>query len=260
MGGQKKPKGWYGKDAKAERRQAREAKRAEAQLLAAERERETARRAEAVSRAKSEADVLAARVEARAIATSEDRRKAEKSYRRQARDLRRELTPKSATDDGPTPHTRRQHRKTSFERLCEAKLVTGEMLQAAQEVERVYLAICGATLVRGQSLDSGGGQPRPMANGVALAHALRYRPWADALSGVRKRGGWPLLELVIDVVVDGRSLDIVEKERGWKHGTAKFGVLWALMKYAVMARWADPSELTSIERRHGLHRRLAEAA
>lgn len=253
----KKPKGWYGKDAKAARRAERERRRrvreTEAQLREARARRQGEERAEVERHAQRLVDKCAE--------TRTDRAKADRDYARQAKALARDLQPRLAGVDKGTPHTRRHMRKSSFERLCDSRCVTGGMLQAAQEIERVYLAICGSVVVRAQSLGSvGRGAPRPMSDHVALAHARHYRPWADALASIRNRGGWPMLEIVVDVVIDGRQLRDVEKDKRLRNGAAKTALCWALLKYAVMARWSAEKELAAFETRNGLHRRLAEAA
>ncbi|RXF72108.1 hypothetical protein [Hansschlegelia zhihuaiae] len=254
----KKPKGWYGKEAKAERKAAREAR--------AERRRIEGRLAEARKRRREDARALVERQAAAVCETAEASRAAraerDRAYDRQAKKLRRELEPKLSGVDRGTPHTRRQHRKTSFERLCDERVVTGEMAQAALEIERVYLAVCGAVVVRAQAIEPRGGRggTGPMSDEVAMAHASRYRPWADEMARLRKAGDWPMLEIVIDVVVDGRTLRDVEIDKGMRNGSARHALCWALLKYAVMARWADAALLVQYEARHDVHRRALQAA
>lgn len=253
----KKPKGWYGKEAKAARKAERERRRRVRETEGMLREA----RARRLGEARAEVERHAERLVDKCAETRDERAKADRDYARQAKALARDLQPKLSGVDKGTPHTQRHHRKSSFDRLCDTRCVTGEMLQAAQEIERVYLAICGAVLVRAQTIGTAGlGAPRPMSDYVALAHARHYRPWADALASIRNRGGWPMLEIVIDVVIDGRQLRDVEKDKRLRNGAAKVALCWALLKYAVMARWSSERELAAFEERNGLHRRLATAA
>ncbi|QZN99780.1 hypothetical protein [Chenggangzhangella methanolivorans] len=271
----KKPKGWYGKAAKADRREKR-ARRARLEQVhrakkglgprsapsPEDRAAAAERSAIAIAKAKAEADEIGARVEAKAANGREARARSVKEYDRQARALRRDLQPKLSGVDRGTPHTRRQHRKTSFERLCDERAVTGDMAQAAQEIERVYLAICGAVVIGGLGLErgGGGGSAGPISDGVAMAHASRYKPWADEMARMRKGGDWPFLEIVIDVVVDGRTFRDVETEKRMRNGAARHALCWALLKYGVMARWCDVSVLREYEDRYDVHRRALKAA
>ncbi len=209
-----------------------------------------------------EFDALAQRDYARAIRINEERelsrpeREArDREYARQAKALKRELRTTKVDGSGPTPHALRQHRKTSMERMIEKKQLHPEMIQAAQEIERIYLALTGAVLIRSQGYER---QDRsagaPLAERTAVAYHLRYKPWADELSRRKKGCAWPMLEVVVDVVVDGRSFDTIDQEHGWSHGVAKFIVRWALLDYAERAGWAKAGSRRELESDHGLRR------
>lgn len=251
----KKPAGWYSKAAKEERRRVTEMRRRDRAVDQAAAERARQARRKASDREKGIADALGARVQRKAAEGRPEAEKRHADYRRQAKALRRDLREVKANGEGPTPHTARQHRKTSFERMIESRAITPEMFEAAQEIERVYLAITGAVLVRSQSYErqdrSVGAQ---LAERTAVAYQLRYKPWADELSRRQKGCAWPMLEVVIDIVVDGRPLDTLDHERGWRKGISKFIVQWALLQYAEIAGWARRGSLRELESSHGIKR------
>lgn len=147
-------------------------------------------------------------------------------------------------DQTATVQTSARHSKTSFTRMIERREVTGAMLQAAQEIDRVYMGLTGMLVMGGSAMEPRSrGQATAMPEAVATAHAKRYKPWADMMSAWRKQGGPAALEIVIDVVVDGRSLSCIDRERHWRNGTAKAVVRMALLKYAVLAHWAPSSDM-----------------
>lgn len=172
------------------------------------------------------------------VARLEAKQQRDKEDRSRARALRVALRDPQVDGTGPTALTKGRHRKTSFEVMCEKQEITGAMFEAAQEIDRVYHAICGALICRGASSEPGGrAAATPIAERFAWAHAKRYKPWALVLSARRNSGGPPALEVVIDVVVDGRGLRQIETDRRWKHGYAKYLVRRALLEYAEMAGW-----------------------
>lgn len=148
----------------------------------------------------------------------------------------------------PTPELVRQHRKSSFARLCDAGKVTGEMMQAAQEIEAVYMALTRGLLARAQTYertDPSARKDMPLA--IALAFRDRYKPWADLLSARKKRGGPPALEIVTEIVIHQGWLREEDQARGWRRDTAKRILLRALLEYAVMAGWASAGELVRFD-------------
>lgn len=150
---------------------------------------------------------------------------------------------------GPTALTKGKHRKTSFEVMHDRGEITGPMYEAAQEIERVYMAICGAVMCRGMPLaPTSKGEPVPMAEKIAWAHAKRFKPWADRLSARKNGGGPPALEIVIDVVVDGRVVTDIDTEHRWRRGYAKHLTRRSLLEYAEMAGWAKKGEVLEFDR------------
>ena len=123
------------------------------------------------------------------------------------------------------------------------------MYEAAQEIERVYMVICGAVMCRGMPLaPTSKGEPVPMAEKIAWAHAKRFKPWADRLSARKNGGGPPALEIVIDVVADGRVVTDIDTEHRWRRGYAKHLTRRSLLEYAEMAVWAKKGEVLELDR------------
>lgn len=177
-----------------------------------------------------------------------------KAAKRREREIMRSFRKRVGNDknQAATSLTLARHTKPTFVRMCEAKApnrpeISGVMLQAAQEIDRIYMALTGALMAGSCSTEPRSRAIAPsIPESVATAHAKRYKPWADRLSAKRKRGGYPALEIVIDLVVDMRSASVIDCERGWRHGTAKTILRAALMEYAVMAGWAAAKELENI--------------
>lgn len=180
---------------------------------------------------------------------------------RAKRSLRRVVTlPGIDADDspGPTRETKARHVKPSFARWIDKGEVTGVMLQAATEIEDVYLAKTAGLRIRAPALErvSGGAAP-PLAERLAIANRDRYLPWANALSRRFKQGGPPSLETTVDIVIDQAIAADIDAARRWRKGTAKAVARRALLEYAVMAGWAPQGDLAAFDRRHEAYGRAA---
>ncbi|HYM31984.1 MAG TPA: hypothetical protein VEU47_11820 [Candidatus Cybelea sp.] len=156
-----------------------------------------------------------------------------KHRRRQSRDI----DPSSPGTWGPANEaTRRRAIRCPVQMLFERGHLGVEEVRAAREIERVFVALTAGLFAKA-SLQESRGRRVDMGEIAAMAHARRYRPWADALSARHKAGGPPLLEVVIDCVVDGRSLAAVERDRRWRHGRAAGYLREGLELYVAMAGW-----------------------
>jgi hypothetical protein len=133
--------------------------------------------------------------------------------------------------------TVRRSRRCPLRALHEAGSLGLEHLAAAAEIERVFLALTSGLFTRPRREEIRGGRPRDMTEAAALAPADRFRPWARALSERHKAGGPPVLEVVIDCVVDGLTLREIDSQRRWRHGRAAAYVVEGLGLYATMAGW-----------------------
>lgn len=211
-------------------------------------------------RIKRDAEQIAANSSPEAIAAAADRRIAVRAWKKRnnasLRAYRKGIMDtlvETAKRVPPTPLTRLRHRKCSFARMCDRKEITGEMMQAAQEIDLVYMAISGALFGKSMPIEPRSpGNRGTMSDKVADAHINRFKPWADELSRRKKHGGPPCLEIVIDVVVDSRSLSDIDAERGWRNGFANYIVRRSLLEYAVKAKWAPPEALDRFDRLMGL--------
>lgn len=110
--------------------------------------------------------------------------------------------------------------------------------RACNEIERVYLAITRAVLPRLSSLSRiDGGRGGEIPEGAAMAHALRWKPWADRLSMLRDGRGIPALALTIDALVDERNFRELDEAYSMRRGTAQKVVRESVRYYCVVAEW-----------------------
>lgn len=141
-------------------------------------------------------------------------------------------------DWGPaTRRNIRRSRRCSLKALHEAGSLDLEHLAAAAEIERIFLALTAGLFARPRREAIRGGRPRDMTEAAAIAYGDRFRPWAATLSERHKAGGPPILEVVLDCVVDGLSLREIDSARRWRHGRAAAYVVEGLDLYATMAGW-----------------------
>jgi hypothetical protein len=131
----------------------------------------------------------------------------------------------------------RRTRRCSLKALHEAGSLGLDHLAAAAEIERVFLALTAGLFARPRRDAIRGSRPRDMTEAAAIAYGDRFRPWAATLSERHKAGGPPILEVVLDCVVDGLSLREIDAGRRWRHGRAAAYVVEGLELYATMAGW-----------------------
>lgn len=139
---------------------------------------------------------------------------------------------------GPAPaRNRKRARRCALRSLHERGVISLEQLAAAAEIERVFLALSSGLFATARRSEVRAGRPRDLSEAAAVAHADRFRPWAQALSLAHKQGGPPVLEVVLSVVIDGQSLREIETARRWRHGRAEACLAEGLERYAAMAGW-----------------------
>lgn len=229
----KKPQGWYGKAAKAERKAVRDRKAAERAKIKSAAERTRKLRQAAAEREKTFADAIGARVQRKAADGRLVAERRDVHYRRQARALRKELREFKVDGSGGTPHTRRQRRDSGMKSMMDSDLITSEMESAAQEIGRVFSAITIGMRLGAASLEPrSAGHRGPMVDKLAWAHASRYRPWADELSRDFKRGGVPALAITIAIVIDDMTLTQAERDFRMRRRAIQFWVCRSLIRYA----------------------------
>ena len=173
-----------------------------------------------------------------------------KDFNRQirlARHERERMThPKPLLDNQPTPETKARLRPSAVLRLHSTGAIGREEVQAADEIADVWQALTAAMFPAGGY----GGARRPGFGPRAgptvppeLWKAyLRYRQWSAEVEEIRfvPRFGdrsKNVLEVVIDVVCDGRSLRELEREIGMRNGGMTEVLANALKLYARKAGW-----------------------
>jgi hypothetical protein len=116
---------------------------------------------------------------------------------------------------GPTPETVvKPARRDPIDQLFESGALDGSQVQAAAEIARIYEAVTAGLLCGRSSLVKNEGRAHPhhnfeISHVIAAMHAERYLPW------VRDIHANPTISLpfIIDVVVDGMSLEAARVER-----------------------------------------------
>lgn len=119
---------------------------------------------------------------------------------------------------------------------------------AAYEIESCYRALVAGLWTKTASYGerTSGGPDTDWPARVAIAMRDRYGPWRDAMAVIYKRDGLPVQEIIIDVIVEGRSMREVDAERRWRKGTASKMARWGLWEYALMAGWVRDSEKSGV--------------
>lgn len=147
--------------------------------------------------------------------------------------------PKTIADEAriePTPQTLAKRRRDTLQVLFERRAIGVEELRAALEIRRVFHAVIAASMARVSRLDEPRG-PRRVPEFIDAAWSGRYKPWANEMSARRKLGGPPILEVVIDAVVDELSCRQIDRARHWREGKAADYIRLGLERYAVRAGW-----------------------
>ena len=125
-------------------------------------------------------------------------------------------------------------------RMAEAGHLRAEQVLAAYEIEAYWLAWTAAMLA------GGGGYAERLDKGVSMAEppgvrarAERYRAWATWAEAQTVKGSLTLLQLTLDVVIDGVAL--AELKRRYRLGADRPRPLVqvSLRHYAILAGWVE---------------------
>lgn len=149
---------------------------------------------------------------------------------------------------GPTPQTAAKLRRDIVLHLYEKGRLRTEHLEAAEEIRRIWQAFfrsLGATASNPESLATGrqARQTRQpiewLTGGEETIWRSRYRPWAREMASLPCGGTVRVtgLQLVLDIVVDNRSLRQIEGFYRMRHGAAAEHLSTALHLYARIAGW-----------------------
>lgn len=153
---------------------------------------------------------------------------------------------------GPTPETAAKLKRDLVEHLHSKGRLSAEHAQAAEEVRRIWQAfsrILGPSATNPAMLATG---RRPGNPGMAIDWLSdveeiiwrdRYRPWASEMAA-QPCGGTVRVtrfQVVLEIVVDNRSLRQTEGFYRMRHGAAFEIVRAALQRYAEIAGWIGES-------------------
>jgi len=121
--------------------------------------------------------------------------------------------------------------------------------RAAREIAHIYESVVSALMPSARRLDGLGGGGRfndlRLSERVASLHHGRYLPWTKAM-GERKGLSLPL---VIDVVVDGASIEATRKRHRMAHGKVIRLLADGLALYAEIAGWRADEAIVEGRRR-----------
>lgn len=152
----------------------------------------------------------------------------------------------------PTAQTESKLKQSTLTKMFENRNLSPEQIAAAMEIASVYQSLVARLFCRAAAMGERVNAHRPThETALDRLHSSNYLPWATYLGGRADHGkhdGIPVygvegrcpvaLELTIDVVVDGMSLDECERLRHWrKKGTAGELLGYALMVYTDIAGW-----------------------
>ena len=156
--------------------------------------------------------------------------------------------PTPTASHGPTPQTVAKLKRDLILHLYEKGRLGKEHLAAAEEIRRIWQAFSrslGPTAVNSDLLATGrqtaqGRQPLEWLSETE-EHIWRkhYRPWAREMAGGSCGGTIRVttFQIVLEIVVDNRSLRRIEGAYRMRHGTAALSLEAALTRYAQIAGW-----------------------
>jgi hypothetical protein len=180
----------------------------------------------------------------------------------------------------PTKQTEALKTKCPIAEMFSRQSLDAMEVLAAREIGRVWETVCAGMFSKAVALGSGS---KSVSDGpywrIALAHSLRYKPWSDTLSGVKHQ---PLnideikrilpkvdaaglasivsksversasvyhrcppetLSVIIDAVIEGHSCNRLDRDRGWRKGSAAKMIKAGLELYVKMAGGWIPATL-----------------
>ena len=153
---------------------------------------------------------------------------------------------------GPTPETAAKLKRDLVDHLRNKGRLSSSQAMAAEEVRRIWQAfsrILGPSATNPATLATGrqarGAQARIdwLTDVEETIWRERYRPWAAEMTA-RPCGGTirvTQFQIVLEIVVDNRSLRQTEGFYRMRHGTAFDVVSAALRRYAEIAGWIEVS-------------------
>lgn len=153
---------------------------------------------------------------------------------------------------GPTPETAAKLKRDLVAHLRDKGRLSSEQAQAAEEVRRIWQAfsrILGPSATNPATLATGrqaGGARMPIDWLTDMEETIwrnHYRPWAAEMAAQPCGGTIRVtqFQVVLEIVVDNRSLRQTEGFYRMRHGAAFEIVNVALHRYARIAGWVEES-------------------
>lgn len=194
-----------------------------------------------VTPASEAADEAAERMERRQTATRSERKKIG-AIIREAR--KAERVAGDGKEIGGTGFTILRFTEPTISRLVTNGRIGPHEMRAIDEIDRVYCHLCAGMFRRAptnmEKLDKG---KRPDDPAWFLdAYHQRYLPWANEWSRRRKQNGDLTLEIVYDILFSDRSGREIDRDHGWRNGTAVEVFIAGVRDYAAIGGWPDRSE------------------
>jgi hypothetical protein len=159
-------------------------------------------------------------------------------------DIRRQIKAKERSKgDGSiasgTGLTEGKYREPTLRRLVRSGRIGSDECNAIDEIEFVYMKLCGDLLLKGYEIKerTSASPPQGYSSKFLDAYFKRYKPWADFWSERKKRFGDPTLEVIFDVLMSGRTGKQLDSDHGWRHGFGIKVFIDGLRDYAVAAGW-----------------------
>ena len=145
-----------------------------------------------------------------------------------------------ALGDRPEALTAIRLRGTPMALLLDRGDAGGEELEAAQEIERAFMAITKGANLKAPSFEKRDPTYNAMDWGLKTIQAVRnYQTWANHWSIRRNKYHDYTLECVISAVIDQRPIRTIADDIGFHHTRIAKAVINGLRDYAARAGWVD---------------------
>jgi hypothetical protein len=152
----------------------------------------------------------------------------------------------------PTRQTETRLRPDVLNRMLKSGSLTTQQGWAADQIHAVYTAVLAGLLAKAGMAERRSPGKTELAEKLAEWRKDHYIPWTDYLGGHAQDDRRPArlgkcreaLQLAIEVVIDGRSLEECEQMFGWRRkGTAGEVLRYALAVYSDIAGWERNGEM-----------------
>lgn len=140
--------------------------------------------------------------------------------------------------EGATRLTAFRLRSSPLAMLLNEKLIGGEEMTAAQDIEMAFVALSGSIGFKPLTMERVQGGQHPDWSDKTTRAVSRYKEFAAHWSIMKKLGD-RTLEVLFMAVIDQRPFSIIEADIGMRHGKAKKVVVRALRDYAARAGWVS---------------------